>query len=71
MYKKGYLKFLRFNPDEETSWNEPGPTFSRLPLNPQIYAHLFQLPQLSMLHWRLSTSFLAQQPTTKLNGTSR
>ena len=28
MYKKGYLKFLRFNPDEETSSNKP--TFSRL-----------------------------------------
>ena len=48
MYKKGYLKFLRFNPDEDTSSNKP--TFSRLHLNPQIYKHLFQLPKSSMLH---------------------
>ena len=38
MYKKGYLKFLRFDPDEETSQNET--TFSRLHSNvPKIYAH--------------------------------
>ena len=38
MYKKGYLKFLRFDPDEETSQNET--TFSRLHLNlPKIHAH--------------------------------
>ena len=48
MYKKGYLKFLRFNPDEKTSGKEP--TFGRLHLNSQIYASLFQLLQLSMLH---------------------
>ena len=44
MYKKGYLKFLRFNPDEKTS------TFGRLHLNPQIYAFLSQLLQSSTLH---------------------
>ena len=36
MYKEGNIKFLRFNPDEETAWNEA--TFSRLHLNPQIFA---------------------------------
>ena len=41
MYKKGYLKFLRFDPEEETSQNKP--TFSRVPLNPQLYSHVFQL----------------------------
>ena len=41
MYKKGYLKFLRFDPEEETSQNKP--TFSRVPLNPQVNTHLFQL----------------------------
>ena len=41
MYKEGNIKFLRFNPDEETSWNEA--TFSRLHLNPQIFALLFQV----------------------------
>ena len=48
MYKKGYLKFLRFDPDEKISRNEP--TFGRLHLNPLMYARLFQLLQLSMLH---------------------
>ena len=48
MYKKGYLKFLRFDPDEKTSRNEP--TFGRLHLNPQRYASSFQLLQSSMLH---------------------
>ena len=36
VYKEGNIKFLRFNPDEETSWNEA--TFSRLDLNLQIFA---------------------------------
>ena len=34
IYKKGYLEFLRFNPDKESSQNKPN--FSRLQLNPQI-----------------------------------
>ena len=38
MYKEANIKFLRFN-SEEPSRNKP--TFSRLHLNPQIYAHLF------------------------------
>ena len=32
MYKKGFLKFLRFNPDDNTSRKEP--TFGKLHLNP-------------------------------------
>ena len=48
MYKEGNIKFLRFNPDEEASRNKP--TFSRLHLNPQIFARLFQVLQLSTLH---------------------
>ena len=35
MYKEGHIKFLRFNPDKETSRNKQ--TFSRLHLNPQLY----------------------------------
>ena len=69
MYKEGNVKFLRFNPDEETSWNET--TFSRLHLNSQIFALLFQLLQLSTLHWRLSTFSLTQQPSMRLKGMSR
>ena len=34
MYKKGYLQFLRFNPDKESSQNKPN--FSKLHLNLQI-----------------------------------
>ena len=36
MYKEGNIKFLRFNPDEETS--QKNSTFSRLHLNTQIFA---------------------------------
>ena len=34
IYKKGYLEFLRFNPDKESSQNKQN--FSKLQLNPQI-----------------------------------
>ena len=50
-YKEANIKFLRFNPDEETSltettdeeisWN--GPIFSRFYLNPQEFSFLSQL----------------------------
>ena len=36
MYKEGNIKFLRFNPDEETS--QKNSTFSRFHLNPQVFA---------------------------------
>ena len=43
MYKEGNIKFLRFNPDEETS--QKNSTFSRLHLNPQLFAFLSQLQE--------------------------
>ena len=39
MYKEGNIKFLRFNPDEETS--QKNSTFSRLHLNPHVYLHFY------------------------------
>ena len=36
MYKEGNIKFLRFNPDEKTSRKKR--TFSRLHLNPKVFA---------------------------------
>ena len=56
MYKEGNVKFLRFNPDEETSWNET--TFSRLHLNSQMFARLFQLLQTTVEHAPLEAVYI-------------
>ena len=37
-YKESYLKCLRFNPNEQTSWNES--TYCKFLIHPQIYMHV-------------------------------